>query len=182
MRGGPIGWLLVAHFVGALLSLISIEPGCCLFVPEEPDHDRVWRWLLLFWLALAAFSLVRHWPMWSWRSPAWMALLAPWVLAFLLAAFSWPYVYAANALAGSDAVRFDGVAIDRWEEDGRSPTYGVYLRDARSGAVVSLRIDRHEYAALRTGDRAVCDYRRGRLGFYFRWRLGAPQACRFERS
>lgn len=172
---------MFVYFVGALLCLLFVEPACCRFEPDGPDSRRVLWWLLAPWLSLAALSLALHWRWWRRGSARWAAALAPFVLATLLAALTWPYLQAVNAVAGSRPASFGGEVVGRWQSAGRASIHGMRLRDARTGAVVSLRIDRSEYDALRAGDRAVCGYRRGRLGFYFRWRFGA-QACRFERG
>lgn len=182
LRQGPLGLLVLGYFVGALLCLLFVDPACCRFDPAEPAPARVWGGLLGFWLSLAAFSLVRHWRSWSKRSPVWAALLAPFALAALLAVLTYPYLYAVDAVAGSQAVTYRGEVTGRWTRDGRSTLYGMRLRDARSGRELSLKIDKRQYDALRIGDRAVCEYRRGRMGFYFRWRFGAAPRCRFGQA
>lgn len=181
-RAGPLRLLTFAYFAGALLSLLLIEPACCRFDPEAPDRDRVWNWLLLSWLSLGLISMIVHWRHWSWRNSIWATLFAPLSLAFAFAAFSWPYVLAANALAGSEAVAYRGAVSGLWEREGRSSTYGMYLRDERSGREVELEIPQSEHEAMQPGDRAACGYRRGRLGFFFRWRFSDAPDCRFERG
>lgn len=182
MRAGPSALLVFAYFIGALLCLSFVDPACCRFEPDGPVGQRILWWLLAPWLALASVSLFVQWRWWRRGSSWWAAVLAPFVLAVLLAAFTWPYLQAVNAVAGSRPASFGGEVVGRWRSAGRASIHGMRLRDTRSGALVSLRIDKREYDALRVGDRAVCDYRRGRLGFYFRWRFFAPQGCRFERG
>lgn len=170
--------LLVApFFLGALVCMALIDPACC-----DVGNDLSLLYLYVPWLLLACAYTARYWHWMSKGKSIGYSLVAVAAISLLLAGFTGPYVYMANALSGNRPVHYEGFVTGKWYTRGRSSTYAMVLRDEALARKVSIRISKPDFDALKAGDRAACDFLVGGFGIAYRWRLASGPDCTFRRG
>lgn len=178
LRGGVLGALTLAFLFGAFVCAALVAPACCSAGPWIGDSsDTQLRWLAAAWLLATGLYTIRYRRWLRRRYSRWHLMAMPLLASLALVICSWPYLVVADALAGTEAVRYHGEVTDKWLHRSRTTTYGIVVRDDLSGEKAKLRVFIREYEALQVGDRAQCDYRRGRLGLVFSWRWEEKRAC-----
>ena len=112
-------------------------------------------------------------------NPWWGALL--YYLGLLV--FSWPYVLAANAIAGNENLTIISGSIEQKVADktrGGGLRYLIKIREEKSGILVTQEINEEKYHSVIEGENYSYCFYQGRFGIPYHWREDPPPNCPFK--
>ena len=171
--------LFIGFSVSAVVWLILID------TPVNAGFNDSARWL---WIPLLVVVALYTWRYWSQlrdgvrgRKPWWVVVQSA-AMFLMLLLYSWPHSLLFNAIGAGDDVRLRGPVVDKHVASGRYRSYHVAFVDEHTGMRTVIDVPRGVYEQVVVGHRMVCRFRRGSLGFLYRWRYGqAAPACVYVR-